>query len=276
MKVITDIKKRFKKTDKVSRKIHGHFETEDIHVFRVETKKLRALLRLMGNDRIKGGKLALPGHLKDLYLILGAIRSLQLQQQNIRAAAKENGTPLCDTYLNLLNAKEAGKMINAERLLINKKAFKKERRHISSAIPAKISKSGINKFIKSTGRSLQKLANEEIPSDESLHMLRKLLKDILYCWPYIRADIALAYPAFPSRIEDIQKIVDLLGDFQDIFMGIIQLESDYIYINNENERELLLNIRAEWLQKKNEIRNRVNTTLPMAKLCLFLLLPLNI
>lgn len=270
MKVITDIEKRFKKIDKVSRKIYGHFEAEDIHVFRVETKKLRALLRLAGTDRIKGKKLVLPKHLKDLYLLLGAIRALQLQQRNIRAAAEGDGSPMCETYLNLLNAKEAGKMINAERLLSNKKAFKKERRHISSAIPAKISKSRINKFIKSTGSSLQKLVNEEVPSDESLHMLRKLLKDLMYCWPYISADVALAYPAFPSRMEDIQKIVDLLGNFQDIFMGIIHLESDYIYINNEIERELLLNIRARWQEKKDEIKKQINRELPMPKLGLFI------
>lgn len=269
MKVITDIEKRFKKIDKVSRQIHEHFEAEDIHVFRVEAKKLRALLRLAGTDRIKKKPPSLPNHLRNLYRILGAIRSLQLQQQNIRAAAEEDGSAVCETYLNLLNAKEAGKMINAERLLLNKKAFRKERRRISSAIPVKISRSGINKFIKSTGSSLQKLANEGILSDESLHVLRKLLKDLMYCWPYIRADIALACPAFPLRMEDIQKIVDLLGDFQDIFMGIIQLESDYIYINNEDERELLLNIRARWQQKKDEIKGQVSKELPVAKLCLF-------
>jgi CHAD domain-containing protein len=267
IEVITDIEKRLKKIDKVSLQIQGHFETEDIHVFRVEIKKLRALLRLMGTDRVKRKKLTIPRHLKDLYRKLGAIRSLQLQQQNITAAVKKDHGAACETYLNLLNAKEAGKMIDAERLLTNRKAFRKDRRHISDVIPTKVSKSRINKFIKSTGSHLQKLANEAILSDESLHMLRKLLKDLMYCWPYIKADIAVAYPAFPSRMEDIQKVVDLLGDFHDIFMGIIQLESGYIYINNEGERESLLNIRAEWQQKKDEIKRQIDKELPKEKLC---------
>jgi len=269
-KMKVDIEKRFKKIDKVSRKIHGHFETEDIHVFRVETKKLRAILRLIGTDRVKGRKPGLPKHLKDLYRILGAIRSLQLQQQNIRSAVKEDVGAVCETYLNLLNAKEAGKMVKAECSLTKKKALRKDRRQISAVIPAKVSKSRINKFITSIGSSLQKLVNEEIPSDESLHVLRKLLKDLLYCWPYIKADIALVYPAFPSKIEDIQNIVDLLGDFQDMFIGIMLLESDYINIDNEGERKLLLNIRAKWQQKKDDIKKQIKKELPRNKLGLLI------
>jgi CHAD domain-containing protein len=271
IRVIADVKKRLKRIDKLSRQIHRYFEAEDIHMFRMETKKLRAILRLIGTDRIKGKKLVLPKHLKGLYRVLGAIRSLQLQQQNISAAITEDGNGgMCATYLNLLNAKEADKMIKAESLLINNKALQKEKQRISGVVPAKIGKLRIDKFIKSTGSRLQQLANEETLSDESLHMLRKLLKDLLYCWSYIKADIAPASPSFPSGIEDIRKIVDLLGDFQDIFMSIIQLESDYIYINNERERTLLLDIRTKWQHKKDEIKKQVNTELPKLKLSLLI------
>ncbi|MDP4129869.1 MAG: CHAD domain-containing protein [Bacteroidota bacterium] len=264
LKVNTDVIKRLKDIKRLSRKIHRYFEADDIHVFRTETKKLRALLRLVGTDRIEGKKPALPKHLKDLYRVLGAIRSLQLQQQNISAAIAEDGEGgMCRTYLNLLNAKEAGKMIKAETLLINKKALQKEMQRITGAVPKKIGNPGIDKFIKLTGNRLQQLANEEILSEESLHMLRKSLKDLLYCWSYIKADLTLS-PAFPTR-KDIRKIVDLLGDFRDILMGIVQLDSDLIYINNESERTWLLNIRTQWQHRKDEIKRQVNIELPKLK-----------
>ena len=270
LKVNRSIEKRLKKIDKLSQKIHRYFEAEDIHIFRMETKKLRAFLRLIGTDRFKGNKLVLPKHLKSLYRVLGAIRSLQLQQQNISAAITEGGNGgVCKTYLNLFNAKAAGKMIKAESMLINKKALQKEMRRIAGAVPAKIGKSGIGKFIKSTASRLQKLVKEEILSDESLHTLRKLLKDMLYCWSYIKANPALS-PAFPSK-KGIRRIVDLLGDFRDIFMGIVQLDSDYIYIEDEREHAVLLNIRTKWQQKRNEIKRQINTELPKLKFDLVIL-----
>lgn len=270
LKVNRGVEKRLKKIDKLSQKIHRYFEAEDIHIFRMETKKLRAFLRLIGTDRLKGNKLVLPKHLKNLYRVLGAIRSLQLQQQNISAAITEDGNGgVCKTYLNLLNAKAAGKMIKAESMLINKKALQKEMRRIAGAVPAKIGKSGIGKFIKSTASRLQKLVKEEILSDESLHTLRKLLKDMLYCWSYIKANPALS-PAFPSK-KGIRRIVDLLGDFRDIFMGIVQLDSDYIYIEDEREHAVLLNIRTKWQQKRNEIKRQINTELPKLKFDLVIL-----
>lgn len=265
LKTNRGIEKRLKKIDKLLQKIHRYFEAEDIHIFRMETKKLRAFLRLIRTDRFKANKLVLPKHLKKIYRVLGAIRSLQLQQQNISAAITEEGNGgMCKTYFNLLNAKAAGKMIKMESVLINKKTLQKEMRRIAGAVPAKIGKSGIGKFIKSTGSRLQKLVDEEVLSDESLHAIRKLLKDMLYCWSYIKADLALS-KTFPSK-KDIRRIVDLLGDYRDIFMGIVQLDSDYIYIEDEREHVLLLNIRTKWLQKKNEIKRQISTELPKLKI----------
>lgn len=212
LKVNTDIIKRLKNINKLSRKIYRYFEAEDIHVFRMETKKLRALLRLVGTDRTEGERPVLPKHLKDLYRVLGAIRSLQLQQQNISAAITEDGEGgRCRTYLNLLNAKEAGKTIKAETLLINKKSLQKEMQRITGAVPKKIGKPGIDKFIKLTGNRLQQLASEETLSEESLHMLRKSLKDLLYCWAYVKADIELSAAFPPKKI--YAKLLICLGIF---------------------------------------------------------------
>lgn len=49
-------------------------------------------------------------------------------------------------------------------------------------------------------------------------------------------------------------------------MGIVQLDYDLIYINNESERTLLLNIRTQWQYRKDEIKRQVYAELPKLKL----------
>src|SRR6478672_10524069 len=67
------------------KKIQGHFhqlqesfDTEAIHDFRLEVKKLRGFLRLLQAGLSPGSQLKIPPHLKAIYEATGQIRNIQL------------------------------------------------------------------------------------------------------------------------------------------------------------------------------------------------------
>lgn len=97
-------------------------------------------------------------------------------------------------------------------------------------------------------------------SDESLHSIRKLLKDLLYTWPYIKQEASVMLPAAMfSCQEDITSITKLLGDFQDMRAGLNLLHVDYIdQETNERERILLRDIEREWWKEKEITREEIH------------------
>jgi CHAD domain-containing protein len=246
---------RFKKINAIVRDMSWSSGTEDIHRFRVKVKKLRGFLRLIQRGLKHPDDLKIPKDLKKLYDISGSIRSLQLQRQNIKRIIVEKGYGLPECYLNMLDRWEAARANRARALMTEKKHFKKSELNTVDTLPGELKKKSIKKFLQESVAKLDELQKLDSPSDESLHMVRKLLKDILYTWRYIKKETVLVFSCFPGK-ENILLATDLLGDFHDICVGINLL--DYTgEIKNENEQALLLTIKQQWLKKKKTIQNQV-------------------
>ncbi|RYZ48151.1 MAG: CHAD domain-containing protein, partial [Chitinophagaceae bacterium] len=76
------------------------------HNFRVEIKKLRALLRLLRHEGDAPSALRLPKPVRELYSSVGEVRSYQLQRTFVILACKELDSPLPVGYLQWLQQKE--------------------------------------------------------------------------------------------------------------------------------------------------------------------------
>jgi len=91
----------YRKLRKHSKHIIPGFDVETIHQFRVAYKKLRAFLRMISQEHDTAGKIKISKKLKKDYNISGSIRDLQLQQQQILEATKQE-LKKPQAYLTLL------------------------------------------------------------------------------------------------------------------------------------------------------------------------------
>ena len=257
--MIDIVKAIFKDIDKLCSKICKTFNAEDIHDFRVAVKKLRAFLRLL--DIKKDGPI-IPKLLKNFYRYVGNIRNIQLYEQNLfkYITAHDNKKP--GEYINLLN-KEKNYWKKEAADLMKNDDFLKVKEKIRKALPAKLEKPAIKKFVQNKLDNL-KLQLEYLTDDNPLHSIRKILKDIFYNWDYIKyyADL----PAAISNKEALKLLTAILGEFIDKFMQLEFLKPVYVdKINNEDEKILLRKIRASWLQKKSAIKQKLQPDLIVLK-----------
>ena len=174
-----DLEDRFSKINSVLQKIDGHFETDDIHDFRVEIKKLKALIRLFNSSAPDSSFCRFPKKLNRIYKALGLLREWQIQHQKIVSAYGGNSKPPL-SYINKISRKtelqkrRAGKLLNPLPLL------KKNKEELIRQIPDFISIEARQTFILKKMKNVHQLLLKGANDDESMHYMRKMMKDAQY------------------------------------------------------------------------------------------------
>ncbi|MFI5154191.1 MAG: hypothetical protein ACHQET_12700, partial [Chitinophagales bacterium] len=109
----------------------------------------------------------------------------------------------------------------------------------------------IKHFVESESEQLFQFLELKQPDDKSLHQLRKLIKNILYTWPFIRRDANILFPPGFSSYNHLKLISDLLGRFHDSCVDLTQLDS---IIEDRSsfpkESKVLTEIKKEWEKDK--------------------------
>lgn len=242
----------------------GYLDAEDIHAFRVDIKKLQAFLHLAPN----GAKVKLPTRLRQFYRMVGLIRNLQLQQQRIRdTLLHESALP--QSYLTLLAIETAAAIRRARKFAVTKLSMPAVERELLCTFPDDLTNDALRGFTRHTANRLKKLGNNRRPiNDETLHSLRKCLKDLLYDHSYIEKEITRFFPSVDSAGKDtIAALIDLLGRFQDLRSGLFFLRPLYIdQVPATGERKILEGIRSKWEKDKAIIKAQVLSLLPAVQL----------
>jgi CHAD domain-containing protein len=250
------INKRMKKIDKLFRKIISRFEIESIHEFRTEIKKLRAFFRLLSVEIGDDNRLKIPKKMKTFYGYAGTIRNLQLQLKNMDAYTGNPKYTVAEMYIEYLkNIIEKWKGNASEFMGSENNSYSDEKKMIKP-LPKKLRKASVKKFLQNKKNELATLI-KDLPDDDVLHSIRKLLKDILYDWAFIKHYSKLL-PSVFSEEEKIKSFTELLGLFLDKCIGINLLET-YCKDCEENglfiEKEIkeLQEIEDEWKREKQEL-----------------------
>jgi hypothetical protein len=103
---------------------------------------------------------------------------------------------------------------------------------------------------------------KEDPQDDSLHRIRKILKEFSYNWTLVKKPLAMVLPSGINRIGPIQSMAVVIGNFHDVCVALKLLEPNYIdRIAEEKERILLVNIRKEWLGEQEDMRREIEKEL---------------
>jgi CHAD domain-containing protein len=258
------VEERFKTIKKLSHKILKEFNADDIHDFRVEIKKLRAFLRLLDTEKEIDGPL-IPTLLKTFYGYVGIIRNIQLYRHNLYKYITDYKIEKPEEYFKILDAEQSYWRKNAEALMADNNFDGAEKKLIKE-LPAKLEKSAVKKFAKNKLYEL-KLQLNNLSGDAAIHNIRKILKDILYVYDYIKDHTEL--PAAISKEEDLKLFTQQLGNFRDKCIQLEFLTPEYLdKIKNEDEKNILVKIKDQYLREKqimmqeltysfNELRNQL-------------------
>lgn len=138
-----------------------------------------------------------------------------------------------------------------------RKRLEKEERHIKNILKKNLEKARVKKFLALESNLLNKQLLLSKLDDETLHSIRKILKDILYAQLYILNDQKTELPSWLSSQENVKLLTDLLRDFQDACVGLFFLKGCYIDRVPEGERIFLMKIEKEWQDEKENIRKEV-------------------
>ncbi|HSC39156.1 MAG TPA: CHAD domain-containing protein [Chitinophagaceae bacterium] len=254
-----DIEARFSDIDKRLCRVLDGFDPEDIHLFRVEVKKLRALLYMLNSEH---GSLIvrrkLPQRLRKFYHFAGDVRTLQLQRQYILNALKGTGHAQPWTYLNSLDIVMTDKMGRARELLHGHHTFQKEKEYILEGLPERVGRKLPDRYTDKQIHAFWRQVSIDPPDEKALHEARRILKDLLYNWQYFDTYTIEKVTESISGKNNIQTLANLLGIIHDAATGVSLLNDESIqHITGERERMLLLAIKEQWAQEKDRVKQEI-------------------
>jgi hypothetical protein len=245
---------------KISTSLHAILRNSanaDIRRFRVEIKKLNTFLLMMQSECNDADALKSSKRLRKFYTAIGNVRNLQLQQDLIKKIVAATGDILPSEYLRTLDGYANAEMAEAKRLLENSKSIGERKKHIIFFLREKECKIKAKRFLISESKLLDKRLMLRQFDDKSLHLIRKILKNILYAQPYIKKKIKTILPSWLSDQAGLKLLDNLLGDFRDICTGLNFLQFDFKDSVTKKERILLKNIEKEWLDEKESVKQKI-------------------
>lgn len=262
--VIHTLQKRYHNLNRYRPDVLEEFDVEAIHRFRLEIKKLRAFLRLLNGSGEQQKGLRIGRKLRDFYHAAGNVRCLQLQKEMVLQWCRQfhYAEPLA--YLAILHQKEeeAKILVREEGQLLSLE--KEESRVLKAA------HHGFDDRLEQAFVALKKAALVQFLSafelnDETLHSIRKVLKDLLYVWNWIGPFIEEAFDPKHFNRDACIKLTDRLGDFQDLCIAMTFLTTDYLdAVPDLQEKTVLQRLHTYCVGRKAEVK----------KASIFLLQPL--
>jgi hypothetical protein len=264
--VIAVIENRFIKISTSLHAILRNSAIADIRRFRVEIKRLNAFLHMVQSEWKDADELKFSKRLKKFYTAIGIIRNLQLQQVRIKKIVAATGDKLPSEYLRTLDGYANAEMVAAKNLMKIGKSIGERKKHIISFLREKVCKIKTKRFLISESKLLDKQLMLRLYDDKSLHLIRKILKNILYTQPYIKKEIGTILPSWLSDQARLKLLDNLLGNFRDACTGLNFLQFDFKDNIIEKERIVLKNIEKEWLGEKESVKQEIMNQLKQFQL----------
>jgi CHAD domain-containing protein len=227
--------------------ISPNFDQDVIHHFRVQTKKLRALLRLIQTEDPELD-IRLSKSFKKLYALSGEIRDAQVQLGR--------ATKLCDPPLPDYTVWLAQEMANAEtefNAFYDVKVVRKLAKKLKKLDVPEISSETLQQYFQDHMEETVVLLLKEPLDDEDLHTLRKRVKDLQHVakvcsevWPEGAQAIGDS-----ASLKTLEKLTDLAGDYNDQHMALLSLER---YMESAEKTKKAEKVHGQWVAAKDEDR----------------------
>ena len=215
------------------------FDEELIHDFRVVVKSLRSFLRLLSmagdNSQIK-----IHGKFKQLYHISGSIREAQLELGKL--TNKQSAIP---AYTDSLHQK-----IDREKIEWNthyaKKIFDELRDQLIRQEYNSLSPVVLVSFIDTKMTAIHELCNLKTLTDDQVHTIRKLAKDIIYITKLAREQWSAGFAQIDAlQMKPLEQIADIIGGYNDDRIILDHLRSFQSEKMANEEKSTLENLYSE-------------------------------
>lgn len=231
--------KRLNTISKMADNIICRDEPEDIHELRKAYKKLRAFTRLVRAQ--EGSKNPLKP-IKDLYHAAGHVRDRQIFRWSVERYYHE-AKVTDEAYLEQLDA-EIASYKKALYRQVKDFRFVTFREKVLNFLPGELTKESVAGYRQQKLTELKKALKRE-PEDETLHDIRKILKDLRY-----NSKQASHLPRLKDSEGDLKTFTDLLGDFNDTATSLTLLAGADIDPLPVEEKKLLIQLKYELMQIK--------------------------
>lgn len=249
------IEHRFNKTELALQKITRDFTGDHIHDFRVEIKKLKAVIRLISYNVPDPVVCKFPKPLNKLYKALGSLREWQIQKTNIVQASGEMHFAIPTNYMHKINLKTFADQRRVMELIQKLPDMKKMKDQIKSNGPDELSPASIIRFIQTKIHAVQVVVKSGKEDDESMHDMRKKIKDIQYVLSGIAKTGEIDEQSSP--LESVQEVSGQLGDYHDLCTSLALLKKELQISNTETgEKKMLRKIKESWQAEKLKLRKQ--------------------
>ena len=251
-----DLEDRFSKVNLALHRLDNRFETKDIHDFRVEVKKLKALIRLFNSAAPDSSLCRFPKQLNKIYKGLGHLREWQIQQIKMIEACSERNFSQPLSYINKIIRKTALHRRKIGELLNPLPQIEKDKEEIKSLLPHNIPAALKQAFVYKKMKNIHELLMSGVNDDESLHYMRKMLKDAQYTLSGAEKEFKTIEGS--SRLKTIQTVSGKLGELHDLHVALCLLNRELKTVKKKTEEKTLLRkIRIAWQFEKEKIRQEV-------------------
>lgn len=231
--------------------IAPEFEEENIHNFRVATKKLRAMLRLVEAAQ-KDVDAKLPKKFRKLYRLSGNIRDAQLL---IKRGGKAE--PVVPEYIEWLEQQKAAAQKNFREFYDSAIIVKIEKR-LKKIEPQALSVAVLKDFFTDHMADVERILRKDPLDEEDLHDIRKKVKDLQHVaqiagelWPE-----GLEAAGISGMLENLERLAELAGDFNDRHNALVSIEA---FLTENEGSEAAQKLRESWEEKKAKSREKLMT-----------------
>lgn len=263
-RIVDTYKQRFKKISKHYTNLLEDFDPEEIHLFRVEMKKLRAFIRL-NNLILTLNRQKIPKEIKSFYNITGNIRNLQLHHKRVLNLCEDLLLNKPSQYLEQLADEEKQMRLKAKELA-TRISFNDFEKKLRKQAAEKISKTVYKIFVAKNNVRLAELIALPFFYDEALHEIRKILKDISYNWSHIEQVATVDLPAQWTDLSTIEKITEELGNFHDLCVALYLLTPQFVDETiTQNEKEILNVLKDQLQLRKTQLKDGIADSVLLVK-----------
>jgi CHAD domain-containing protein len=252
------IEDNFKKIVLYFHKAIEDFDPADIRQFRTEIKRLKVFLHLLSMESEDGLSNRITKRMKTIYGYFGVIQNFHLQLRKINEYVKKSANDVPVYYVSMLQKElEYWKKLSKD-FIDRSYDFFNDKKEIITALPEKLTKKSIRKFIHYTLYELQVIAGYS--DDYSLDNTRKFMEDLYYNYAFIKPFISERQTNLFDE-KQIDECLKLFGDFRDKCMAIALLQTFGTDKLNEHEKQLLKEMEDDWVHEKKELVNQLSAKL---------------
>jgi CHAD domain-containing protein len=252
------IRKIFKRLTKFHSQMQKNLDQSAIHNFRVETKMLRAFLRLLSLELKDPYDLRLSNKLTKIYLAAGKVRNLQLYFHKMDDTYQdEPNKPV--QYRSLLQD-EMKKWAKELRSCLKENILQKTAKRVINYLPAGLQQETIKHFFQQKAENGYTMPVTKLLSDEELHRTRKRTKDIIFVFKLLKYKVKAPVSFLIWDEEALKKATELaheLGFFNDICIALSYLRFPWLNEVAPAEKQQLEVLNNQWKKEKASLKEKL-------------------